>query len=133
MISMTAQYAVRAVMHLAREGGFCTAEDLARKTGIVPGYLAKILSQLAKAGLLTSQRGSRGGFRLAVDAQTLSVLTVVRAVDAPNDYAACNACHAIDRGGDCAVNRLFAGLEAELGLRLQGAVIGAMLTDCAPA
>jgi Rrf2 family protein len=45
------------------------------------GYLAKILQGLAKAGLVSSQRGLHGGFMLAQDPRTLTVYDVVQAVD----------------------------------------------------
>ncbi|MGF1453556.1 MAG: Rrf2 family transcriptional regulator, partial [Opitutales bacterium] len=46
-----------------------------------PCYLVKVLQALAKAEVLTTQRGSAGGYTLVRDPATLSVLEVVNAVD----------------------------------------------------
>ncbi len=66
MLSQTAQYAIRAAVHLAGEyrQGPARVDDIAEALGIPKNYLSKILHGLAKAGLLTSRRGPRGGFRL---------------------------------------------------------------------
>lgn len=82
MISQTAEYALRAVVALAdSEGQSNTTAVLAEKTKVPSGYLAKILQNLAKSGLINSQRGLHGGFSLARSAEDLSIYDIVQAVD----------------------------------------------------
>jgi len=86
MISQTAEYALRAVVHLAdrtRPGGevALTTPQIADATRVPVGYLAKVLGQLARADLLRSQRGLHGGFTIAREAKDISVLDVINAVD----------------------------------------------------
>jgi Rrf2 family protein len=81
MISQTAEYALRAVAHLARQPGEpATTKAIAEATQVPVGYLAKVLKQLAAAGLVTSRRGLHGGYRLARPPDRLPVIEVVNAV-----------------------------------------------------
>lgn len=82
MISSTAEYALRAVIHLAtRPGTAETAQQIAAATKVPPGYMSKVLQDLAKAGVVLSQRGPKGGFTLARPPERTSVLDVINAVD----------------------------------------------------
>lgn len=82
MISQTAEYALRAVIVLASHSeGPMTVPRIAARGRVSAGYLAKVLQELARAGLVVAQRGPRGGFILARSRDELSVLDVVNAVD----------------------------------------------------
>ena len=82
MISLTAEYALRAVSWLASNGKEpLVNRDIADATQVPSGYLAKVLQSLGRAGLVTSQRGLGGGFVLGRSAEEISVLDVVNAVD----------------------------------------------------
>lgn len=84
MISRTAEYALRALVHLAAVHGeqpSQTVEQIATGTRVPVGYLAKVLQSLTRAGLLTSRRGIGGGFRLAKAPGETSVYEVIQAVD----------------------------------------------------
>jgi Rrf2 family protein len=67
MLSKTSQYALRAILYLARQpvDRRVRASDVAEDLGIPANYMAKILHSLARNGLLRSERGPGGGFRLA--------------------------------------------------------------------
>ena len=79
MVSRTEEYALRAAVCLARRYGAGTvrARDMARATGIPANYLSKILHQLAKAGVVISERGRSGGFKLAAPPSTVVLASVV--------------------------------------------------------
>src|SRR5262249_14772803 len=80
MLSQTTEYALRLGVHLAsKDGTPATIAELTEATRIPSGYLAKVLRQLARAGLVRSQRGPRGGSVLARPADEVSVLDVVQA------------------------------------------------------
>ena len=81
MISSTAEYALRAIVVLATAEGPRTAQEIAGPSKVPQDYLAKILHSLAKAGLVTGQRGRGGGFVLSHSPQNVTVLDVVTAVD----------------------------------------------------
>ncbi len=83
MITTTGEYAIRAAVHLAQhEGVPMTSAVIAEATKVPQGYLSKILQQMVKASLINSQRGLNGGFVLALPAAQISLLDVLKAVDA---------------------------------------------------
>ncbi len=82
IISQTAEYALRAAVLLARaEGNALTTPELAEVSKIPAHYLAKILQDLRRAGVVASQRGAQGGFVLTRPATDINVLEVVNAID----------------------------------------------------
>ena len=82
MISQTAEYALRAVAHLAMNNDTPqTAQQIATAAQVPLPYLSKILQMLGRVGLIHSQRGPNGGCMLQKDPLELSVYEVVQAVD----------------------------------------------------
>lgn len=81
MISQTAEYALRAIVYLADQDEPRTTAQIAAGTHVPAGYLAKVMQNLSRARLVDSRRGLNGGFTLAVDADELTILEVVNAVD----------------------------------------------------
>lgn len=78
MLSRTANYAVRAVVVLARHYGerSMSADELAATLGAPRNYLSKTLNALTRSGILTSARGPGGGYALAVAPNALSVAAI---------------------------------------------------------
>jgi len=82
LISRTSEYALRAVIWLVQEPAHSqTTRQIATGTRTPPDYVSKVLQLLAKTGLVRSQRGLGGGFRLAGDPAQITVLDVINAVD----------------------------------------------------
>ena len=82
MFSQTVEYALRAVTYLAQNcENACTTEQIAKATSVPQAYLAKVLQSLLRSGITQSQRGIKGGIRLARSADELTMLDVVQAVD----------------------------------------------------
>jgi Rrf2 family protein len=82
MFSQTVEYALRAVVYLARKPDVpSTTEEVADATKVPAAYLAKILQGLARAGVVRSQRGVGGGVMLARPADGVTILEVVNAVE----------------------------------------------------
>ncbi|HLX87093.1 MAG TPA: Rrf2 family transcriptional regulator [Acidimicrobiales bacterium] len=76
-------YGMRALLTLAEQGEAATSEELARSQGLPVKFLGAIMSELRRAGLVSSQRGSEGGYRLARPASEIAVADVMRALDGP--------------------------------------------------
>jgi Rrf2 family protein len=90
MISQTAEYALRAIVFLADHPDQAhTAEAIAQGTRVPVGYLAKIMQVLARAGLVSSQRGLYGGFTLRRSARDLTIYDVVQCIDPINRITRC--------------------------------------------
>ncbi len=84
MISITSKsrYAVVAMAELARSGDRpVPVKELAERRQIPDQFLEQLFSTLRRAGLLTSHRGSKGGYTLARPAGEITVLEVVQALD----------------------------------------------------
>ena len=83
-ISAKVDYAVRALVALAADGGGPIAgATLAQSQGLPAKFLEGILAELRRAGIVASQRGAEGGYRLARPASEISVADVIRAIDGP--------------------------------------------------
>ncbi len=82
MFSQTVEYALRAMVHLSYVAPeHCSTDDMAAVTCVPRAYLAKVLQELRKAGLVQSQRGIGGGVRLARLPSEITILEVVNAVE----------------------------------------------------
>jgi Rrf2 family protein len=89
LVSKTQEYALRAAVFLGRgygQGPLRTSE-LARSSGIPRNYLSKILHQMARQGLVTSERGRRGGVALSRSPDSIMLGEVIdpfQPVNEPN-------------------------------------------------
>ena len=84
-ISAKADYAVRAAIELATspDGRPVKAERIATAQDIPLNFLENILGEMRHAGIVRSQRGADGGFRLAKPAERVTIADVMRAVEGP--------------------------------------------------
>ncbi len=91
MLSATSDYALRAILVLAREYGgrpVC-ADEIAESIGAPRNYLAKTLNALAKSGIVSSSRGPQGGFTLSTAPESLTLAAVIDLFDEPRAQARC--------------------------------------------
>ncbi len=121
-ITRQADYAVRAVLYLARLENTerAATSTVAQKQRIPPSFLAKIISQLSIAGLLHTSRGARGGVTLAREPKDITLLEVIEAIDGP---IALNECVNEDKNcafdGDCPLRPVWCEAQKELVARLK--------------
>ncbi len=85
MLSHTAEYALRALAHLAQtaRGQVVLGRELAAQTGIPSQYLSKVMLSLRNAGLVIATRGIGGGYMLLRPADAIHLLDVVELFDGP--------------------------------------------------
>lgn len=89
-ISKMADYAVVVVGCLARQDARqSSAANVSVLTGLPVPTASKILKQLAKAGIVMSQRGAGGGYFLSRSAEDISVSDVITAMDGPVLMTSC--------------------------------------------
>ena len=82
ILSQAAKYGLRAVLYLAQHPtGPVLSRDIAQALEIPVHFLAKILQDLAKNGLLASYKGRGGGFELAWPTDEIWLLEIVKAID----------------------------------------------------
>lgn len=90
MFSQTTEYALRAMACLAlRPQQLTSAIALADQTKVPANYLAKVLQQLAGAGLIDGRRGVGGGYKLSRGADQIALLDVITAVTPLKRITAC--------------------------------------------
>jgi FeS assembly SUF system regulator len=100
MIRLTrlADYAVVLMSHMAyHPDELYNAADTAEATGLPMPTVSKILSVMAKGGLLASHRGLNGGFKLARVPAEITVADIVSIVDGPIALTEC----VDEEAGDC--------------------------------
>lgn len=87
MISITSKspYAVAALAELARSSSEQPVPigELARKRDVPVQFLEQLFAALRRAGVISSQRGVKGGYRFARDPSTITVLEIVELLDGP--------------------------------------------------
>ena len=106
-LSKKSDYALIAMAHLAARpdsNGSSSAREISETYSIPLELLAKILQRLVRAKLLVSVQGTRGGYRLARPAASISVADVIQSVDGPVTVTACSPDdHACDQFGTCSI------------------------------
>jgi Rrf2 family protein len=86
MLKLTkkADYGLIALRHLAsRPGGVASTKEIADTYHIPMPLLSKVLQKLVRSGLLTSEQGTNGGYRLSRAPQEMNTLEAIRAIDGP--------------------------------------------------
>ena len=100
-LSKLTDYAVVVLVRLSQGDAVQTAPGIARGTGVPEPTVAKVLKALAGSGLVSSQRGARGGYRLARPLNEMPVSDVIVAIDGPIAMTAC-----VDGSDSCEAHAL---------------------------
>lgn len=129
-ITRQADYAVRAVLYLAKLGpeGRASTAQIAREQKIPTTFLAKIVSQLAAVGVVRASRGARGGVTLARAADEISMLEIIEAIDGP---MALNECvidpERCSLSNGCPVRSVWCDAQAKLATQLAQTNFGQLI------
>jgi len=122
-LSTRGRYGVRLMVALAMNygKGVSLLRDIARQEGISEKYLGQIIIPLRTAGLVTSQRGSRGGYLIAQPPERVTVKDVVQAIEGRINPVPCvedeNAC---DRATTCVASGVWKKLRRDIEESLSG-------------
>ncbi len=103
-----------------------SAADVAGGTGVALPTVSKLLKTLARAGLVTSTRGARGGYQLARAAQDISAADVIDALEGPVSITECSASDSqCEHEGVCSVG----GAWQQINVAIRRALDDVSLTD----
>ena len=82
-ISTKGRYALRMMLDLAlhNTGEYISLKDISQRQGITVKYLEQIVTVLAKAGFVHSQRGNNGGYRLARKPEDYTAGDILRVME----------------------------------------------------
>jgi FeS assembly SUF system regulator len=90
-LSKLTDYGTVAMTHIAREPDrIHSAAELAAKMGVAGSTASKILKMLARANLLASVRGAKGGYMLSRPANHISIAELVDALEGPIGLTECS-------------------------------------------
>ena len=92
-------YGIVILAHFARNDLAClhSARSVAEETRVSLPTVSKLLKQLSRAGLLTSKRGTAGGYQLAVEPDQVTVAQIVEVLEGPIGITECSE----PGGGTC--------------------------------
>jgi Rrf2 family protein len=78
-------YGIQALFDLAfhAEDGAAQVKDICERQSIPPRFLEQVFQDLRRAGLVTSKRGPRGGYKLAAPPDQLRLSDILRALEGP--------------------------------------------------
>ena len=134
-LSSLTDYAVVMLTAAARHGrgGRLSASLLADETGVPLPTAQKLMGRLAGAGLLTSARGTGGGFRLAREAQAISLADIIEAVEGPIGLTTCldESRHDCALEGSCRVRPHWPAVNVAVRGALDGVSLSALAGDAA--
>jgi Rrf2 family protein len=103
MLSQKARYAIRALSVLAElpAGEQAQIAQIADAARVPRKFLEQILVDLKKRGLVHSQRGKHGGYRLSRSAEDIMLAEVIRTIDGPLALSPCASRMAYRKCDDC--------------------------------
>lgn len=129
-ITRQADYALRAILFLAKlePNERVSTSRIAEVQHIPSSFLAKIISQLSIAGLISTVRGARGGVSLAKPSNKISMLDVVEAIDGPillNDCT--DPSYGCIFGDDCPIHPIWCQTKLDLVKKLKAATFDQLI------
>jgi len=122
-LSTRGQYGLRAMCVLGLNPGetYLPLRIIAQQEGISLQYLEQIFGELRRAGLVESERGARGGYRLARDPACITVGDVVRTLEGPIAPVDCLTGHEeCEREGCCLTREAWHRLQQSMTEALDG-------------
>lgn len=121
-ITAKSRYALRILLDIATHGGEGprTIKEIAASQGISEKFISRIAVPLRRAGLLSTERGVRGGLRLARFPEKITLLDIVEATDGPLSLVHCLARPGVcKRQGHCAAEKAWGGVNDALAAALR--------------
>ena len=115
-LSNKGRYGVCAMFDIAfhAKGGPAQIKDIARRQDIPPRFLEQIFQDLKRAGLVTSKRGPKGGYALALTPADIRVGDVVRALEGPTQIEGSDGAVGGDSKSRALTQRVFSELSASI-------------------
>ena len=131
-LTRAGEYAVRCVLYLASKGVgiHCNRKQIAAEMDIPDQFLGKIAQQLARSGFLEIVQGARGGLKMVVAPEKLTLLDVVEAVIGEIFLNDCvirpESCR---RSQACSVHQVWEKARSQLRDTLREATFASLLTE----
>jgi Rrf2 family protein len=128
MLSKTCEYALRAMIFIAqrsKDGSKVPIKDIAKGIDSPEHFVAKILQDLTRKGVLQSTKGPNGGFYLDKKGRECSLATIVREVDGNQLFSGCGlGLKECSESHPCPIHNEFRVIRQEISRMLEDARIG---------
>jgi len=128
MFSKTCEYAIRAMIFIAqktKEGNRIGIRDIAKGIDSPEHFIAKILQELSRKGLVQSAKGPNGGFYLDAHSMKQSLADIVRAVDGDKIFQGCGlGLRQCSETHPCPIHHEFKSVRKQLFQMLEKARVG---------
>ncbi len=130
-LTNAADYAIRSMLYIASlpEDRVVLRSEVADAQNVPSSFLAKILRELSRAGLLRSSRGVHGGFALARPASEISLLDVVEAIEGPMALTQCipdpDNC---EHTANCPASAVWVNVQAKIAETLSSATLEVLVS-----
>ncbi len=123
------RYAVTAMLDLAmhNQERAVNLADIARRQDISLTYLEQLFNKLKRNGLVQSSRGPGGGYRLAYDADDISIAKVIFSVDEQLDVTRCHGKQNCQKDARCLTHDLWMELNLHISSFLNSMTLGDLL------
>lgn len=133
MFSNSAKYALNAVLYLSlhtHEDKKLMTKDLSDRINVPKPYLAKILQDLSRHGIISSTKGPKGGFYLSEDNRKLSLIEIVEVMDGKQRLNSCVlGFEACNNENPCALHHIVGRANTEFVKNLQETTIQDLISD----
>jgi Rrf2 family protein len=115
MVSAKGRYALRIFIDLAQNqgDGYVALSEVSKRQDVSLKYLETIVATLVRGGLLRSQRGMSGGYRLSRDAKEISIYDIFNLTEGSLSPVACISCgeNFCNRSGNCYTKEMWANVD----------------------
>lgn len=132
LLTRASEYALLSLDAIKSSDKPIGAEQLALELNIPKSFLAKILQNLAKAGILDSLRGAHGGFMLTRDISEISINSIILAAEgrSPHVFNCAEYADTCPNGaiGTCAISPFLANFQSRIDNFLDGLMLGDILS-----
>ncbi len=133
-LTQEADYALRIVQVLAREGRVLDARSISEAASVTERFTVKILRKLTMGGIIGSKKGAMGGYELAASPEKITICAVVETIEGPLEISRCldGGYECSRNGGDkacCTFHRIFASLNRKIREKLEAITIAEIIDD----
>jgi Rrf2 family protein len=122
-------YAIRAMLALTKaKGGLLSSRRIAEEMKIPPRFLPQIMGDLTRAELVVAHPGRAGGYQLAENAENVTILRVIEAVEGDPHRQVCVMRGTVcGQDGECGVHDVFYAAESAILEKLNSATLKSVI------
>ena len=126
-ITLESDYALRIVTSLATHDDVVDAKTLSDETSVTQRFALKILHKLVQADLVISYKGSKGGYKLKLPTDQITLKSVIELIDGPIVISRCletsEACSLNKDKSACTYHHIFSTISKDVAKKLDGITI----------